>query len=48
MLLLQVAIILWTVGFLLAFTLRGIIQLFSALAGMLAQLIVQVFNRRLT
>jgi len=46
MFLLQVAIIFWTVGFLLAFTMRGIIQLFSALAVMLAQLIVQVFSRR--
>jgi len=46
MFLLQVAIIFWTVGFLLAFTMRGIIQLFSALEVMLAQLIVQVFSRR--
>jgi hypothetical protein len=43
---LRAAIIFWIVGFFLAFTLRGVIQLLSAFAVMLAQLIVQVFNGR--
>lgn len=46
MILLRVAIIFWSVGFFLAFALRGFIQLLTALTMMLAQLIVQVFNGR--
>jgi hypothetical protein len=46
MFLLQVAIIFWIVGFLLAFALRGIIHLLTAVTVMLAQLVAQVFNGR--
>jgi len=46
---LQVAIVLWVVGFLLAFTLRGVIHLLSALTESFFEALMQVFNgRRLT
>jgi hypothetical protein len=43
---LQIAIIFWIIGFLLAFTLRGVIHLLSALTVMFFQVIMQVFNGR--
>ena len=43
---LQVAIVFWVVGFLLAFTLRGVIHLLSALTGTFFQVLMQVFNGR--
>ena len=46
MFLLQVAIIFWIVGLLLAFTPRGVIHLLSALTGMFFQVLMQVFNGR--
>ena len=46
MFLLQVAIIFWIVGLMLAFTLRGVIHLLSALTGMFFQVLMQVFNGR--
>ena len=46
MILLRLAIIFWTVGFFLAFALRGVIHLLTALTVMLAQLVVQLFNGR--
>jgi hypothetical protein len=46
MFLLQVAIIFWTVGFLLAVTLRGVIHLLTAITGLFFQLMMQVFNGR--
>jgi hypothetical protein len=46
MFLLRVAIIFWVIGFFLAFTLRGVIHLLSALTGMFFQVIMQVFNGR--
>jgi hypothetical protein len=46
MFLLQVAIIFWTVGLLLAFTLRGVIYLLAAITGLFFQLMMQVFNGR--
>jgi len=46
MFLLQVAIIFWTVGFLLDFALRGVIHLLTAITGLFFQLIMQVFNGR--
>ena len=46
MLLLRVAITVWIVGCVLAFALRGVIHLLTALAVMLAQPIVQVVDGR--
>ena len=46
---LQVAIVFWVVGFVLAFTLGAIIHLLNALTGTFFQVLMQVFNdRRLT
>lgn len=46
MFLLQVAIIFWTVGFLLAFALRGAIHLLTALTVTVAQLVLQMVDDR--
>jgi len=43
---LQVAIVFWIVGFLLAFTLRGVIHLLNALTATFFQVLMQVFNGR--
>ena len=46
MFLLQVAIIFWIVGFLLAFALREVIHLLAALTVTVAQLVLQMVNGR--
>jgi hypothetical protein len=46
MFLLQVAIIFWIVGLLLAFTLRGVIHLVTEITGLSFQRMMQVFNNR--
>ncbi|HET9129627.1 MAG TPA: hypothetical protein VFO86_01700 [Terriglobia bacterium] len=46
MFLLQVAIIFWIVGFLLAFALRGAIYLLTALTVTVAQMVLQMGNGR--
>ena len=46
MFLLQVAIIFWIVGFLLAFALRGVIDLLTALTVTVAQLVLQMVHSR--
>jgi len=46
MFLLQVAIIIWIVGLLLAFTLRGVLHLLMTITGFFFQGIMQVFHSR--